>query len=228
MGSWAVVPAAGRGERLGTAGAKALVPLSGVPMLARCLVSIAKAAGIVGAVLAAPPGEEERVREVAERVWPLPLEVVAGGESRQASVAAALALVAEEAEAIVVHDAARPLAGPELFERAMAALEEADGAICAVPLVDTPKRAQEGRVVETVERAGLWRVQTPQAFRATVIRHAHEQAARDGFAGTDDSSLVERLHLTVALVPGDEANIKITTPRDLALAEAILAAEERR
>ncbi len=123
-----------------------------------------------------------------------------------------------------MHDAARPLATPAIFEAVLAALDDAAGAIAAVPATDTMKESSDGRVVRTIARDGLWRAQTPQAFRASVLREAHERAAADGFEATDDAVLLERIGEAVALVQGDERNIKITTAEDLAVVEALLAA----
>lgn len=223
MRAWALLAAAGRGERLGVSGPKALLPIAGTSMLARCVATLAKVGGLEGVAVAAPAGDLDRVVEAA--AGPLPVALTPGGPTRQASVREALALVPREIDAVVVHDAARPLAGPQLFERAIAALERAPAAVCAVPLADTLKQVEGERIVGTVAREGLWRAQTPQAFRLDTLLKAHERALQDEFDGTDDATLVERLGLEVAIVPGDERNLKITTPEDLALAEAILAVE---
>jgi 2-C-methyl-D-erythritol 4-phosphate cytidylyltransferase len=135
-------------------------------------------------------------------------------------VRAGLARVPPEAERIVVHDAARPLVTAQLIESALRGLADADAAICAVPLADTVKRATGSVVVETVARDDLWRVQTPQAFIATALREAHASASDD--RATDDAALIEARGGRVAIVPGDERNIKITTMADLELAEALM------
>jgi 2-C-methyl-D-erythritol 4-phosphate cytidylyltransferase len=150
------------------------------------------------------------------------VEVVVGGDTRQASVAAALEVVT--AEHVLVHDAARPLVTVDLVEAVLGALASAKAAICGVPVSDTLKIVEEDRVVATLERKGVWRVQTPQAFDTDLLRRAHASAAQEGFSGTDDAALVERLGEPVVVVPGDERNIKVTTQADLATAEALLAA----
>jgi len=153
------------------------------------------------------------------------IEMVAGGVSRQASVREGLKAVPPDADAVVVHDAARPLVQPVLIERALTALRDADGAICAVPVTDTLKRARDGAIVETVPRDELWRAQTPQAFRASVLRRAHEWGAAEGVDATDDAMLVERAGGNVVVVEGDPRNLKITTRDDLVVAGALLAGE---
>ncbi len=145
--------------------------------------------------------------------------VVAGGSTRSGSVRAGLAAVPDDAEIVVVHDAARPLAGPDLFHRTVAAVRAgADAAVPGVPVTDTVKRVEDGRVVETVDRSRLVAVQTPQAFRAEVVRRAH---AGDPEA-TDDAALVESAGGTVVVVEGDPRNFKLTSPDDLVVARALL------
>jgi 2-C-methyl-D-erythritol 4-phosphate cytidylyltransferase len=145
---------------------------------------------------------------------------VPGGPTRSASVRAGLAAVPAAAEVVVVHDAARPLAGGELFEAVVAAVVAgADAAVPGVTLPDTIKRVRDGRVVETLDRSSLVAVQTPQAFRAEALRAAH----RSGGEATDDAALVEAAGGKVVVVPGDPGNVKLTRPEDLALARAALA-----
>lgn len=146
--------------------------------------------------------------------------VVAGGATRSASVRCGLAAVPTGIEMVVVHDAARPLATVDLFSAVIEAVRAgADGAVCAVPVADTVKRVEGERVVETLQRAGLWAVQTPQAFAAVVLRRAHAGAAE----ATDDAALVEALGGTVVVVDGDSRNLKLTGPVDLVVAEALVA-----
>jgi 2-C-methyl-D-erythritol 4-phosphate cytidylyltransferase/2-C-methyl-D-erythritol 2,4-cyclodiphosphate synthase len=148
---------------------------------------------------------------------------VPGGETRALSVAAGLAQVAGDAEAILVHDAARPFASPELVDRLLAALGEHDGAIPALPVTDTVKRVRDGVVAETLDRGELRAVQTPQAFRAAALREAFSGSADAVRGATDCASLVEAAGFAVAAVAGDPGNLKITTPDDLTRAEARLA-----
>jgi 2-C-methyl-D-erythritol 4-phosphate cytidylyltransferase len=148
-------------------------------------------------------------------------KVVVGGDTRQQSVANGLAHIT--ARTVVVHDAARPLVTPRLIERVVAALEDVDGAIAAVPVGETVKRAEAGHVTATIDRSALWLAQTPQAFRTEVLAAAHERASADGFLSTDDAQLVERYGGRVAVVESSPANLKITYADDFVIAEAILA-----
>jgi 2-C-methyl-D-erythritol 4-phosphate cytidylyltransferase len=226
MSAWAILAAAGEGSRLG-GGPKAFVPLGGLPLVTHSLVAFAKASGIDGIVVVVPAGAEEEARAIAASAVPSArVEVVPGGASRQASVRAGLAAVPSSAERVVVHDAARPLVGVGLIEAALAALGEASGSVAAIPESDTLKRADGAAIRETIPRAGVFRAQTPQAFRTPVLRAAHERAAADGFDATDDAMLLERMGERVVVVPGDERNVKVTTPEDLAIAEALLAAAQ--
>ena len=146
--------------------------------------------------------------------------VVAGGGSRQESVRNGLEHVS--ADKVVVHDAARPFLTPEMIERTVASLEDAEGAIVATPLDETLKRVEGDLVADTVTRAHLWRVQTPQSFRTQVLKDAHDKAAGEGFEVTDDASLVERYGGRVVVVHGTRANIKLTYPEDFVIAEAMI------
>jgi 2-C-methyl-D-erythritol 4-phosphate cytidylyltransferase len=216
MSAAAILLAAGRGERLGSDVPKALAELDGRPLLLHSLDVVRSSASISSVLVAAPLGWEGRVQALVGDG----ASVVTGGETRQASVAAALqALGDQKDEAVVVsHDVARPLATAQLFDAVIAALDGFDGAIPVIPIVDTLKRVREDEVVETVSREGLVRVQTPQAFRWAVLARAHASADPGGEFATDDAMLLERLGLRVAAVPGDPDNIKITTPADLRLA----------
>ena len=211
MRAWAVVVAGGAGARFG--GAKQFNVLGG-----RRVVdwAVAAAAAVCEGVVLVLPAEQ--VGRVALDVQPD--VVVAGGASRSASVRAGLAQVPEGVDAVVVHDAARPLAHAGLFSAVLEAVAGGvDGAVAAVPVADTLKRVGEGgTVVETVDRTGLWAVQTPQGFRLDVLRAAH---AGDPEA-TDDAGLVEAYGGRVVVVAGDRRNLKVTDPADLALLEALV------
>jgi 2-C-methyl-D-erythritol 4-phosphate cytidylyltransferase len=229
MSAWAILAAAGEGSRLGGAGPKAFQPLAGVPMVVHSLRSLS-ASGVAHIVIVVPPAELSKDKQLLEDfLSPVPVLFAAGGTSRQASVRAGLAAVPAEVERIVVHDAARPLATTEMFDAVLAALDRAPGAVVAVAAEDTMKIVgRAGDIEETVPRQGLYRAQTPQAFRAEVLRRAHDRAVADGFEGTDDAALVERLGENVVIVPGDPRNVKVTTPEDLALVEMLLASVEER
>ena len=222
MKDWAIIVSAGRGTRFGGDGLpKAFRPLAGLPMHMHSVRAFQDVDSIAGIVLVVIENWLEYAMEttMGETVR-APVEITPGGDTRQASVRAGLARVPPDAERIVVHDAARPLVTPAMIEACLAALKEADGAICAVPLSDTLKKAADGVVEETVARDDLWRVQTPQAFLANALREAHASAPDD--QATDDAALIEARGGRVVIVPGDERNIKITTPADLELAEALM------
>lgn len=218
--------AAGSGDRLLARVPKALVELDGVPLVRRAAEAACAASGVEDLVVSAPEGHLDGVRKALTRLSK-PVSIVAGGASRQASAAAALAQAAS-ADAVVVHDAARALCPPRLFDRCLDELDRASAVCAAIPVTDTIKEADEGVVRSTLDRSRLWAAQTPQAFRAEVYRRAHAAAARDGIVVTDDAALVERLGMRVRVIPGDPTNIKITTAADLKIAEALLAAHTSR
>ena len=220
--SVAIVVAAGSGERLGAGRPKAFVPVGGRPMAAWSLDAIA-AAGIPRAVVAVPPGHGAVAEEALGGEFPLGLAFVEGGATRSESVRNALAAAGPDCEAVVVHDAARPMVTAGLFTATLAALAGADAAIAAARVTDTIKEAgADGIVVRTHDRSRLWAIQTPQAFRAEVLRRALA-AGEDVLAqATDDAWLVERAGGTVRVVESPAANFKVTTPHDLALADSLL------
>jgi 2-C-methyl-D-erythritol 4-phosphate cytidylyltransferase len=212
-----VIAAAGSGERLGAGGPKALVEVAGRPLIEWSLHAFRAAEGVGEIVVAAPPGREE---EIAERG----VVAVGGGEHRSESVANALELCG--GEIVVVHDAARPLVTAGLIDAVvgeLAAEEEAAGVIAAAPVTDTIKQAGDGGQVErTLNRSGLWAVQTPQAFRAETLREA--LADSDALAdATDDAMLVERRGGRILIHAAPAENIKVTTPFDLRVAELLLS-----
>jgi 2-C-methyl-D-erythritol 4-phosphate cytidylyltransferase len=150
------------------------------------------------------------------------VEFVEGGPTRQRSVERGLAQV--ETETVIVHDAARPFAKPELISALIDALVQFDGAIVAVPVSETIKEAVEGRIVATIDRDRLWRAQTPQAFRTERLRAAHRRASERGIVATDDAQLIESYGGAVGIIEGSSTNIKLTVVEDFALAEAMIAA----
>lgn len=218
----AIVLAAGSGERLGGGDAKGFRRIGGIhgPTLLELAVLAAAAAERIDAVVVTvPPGREsEGERLAAAAAGAVETRVVAGGDTRQTSVRSALDIVGSEAEIVAVHDAARCLAPPRLFDAVVVALEDhasIAGAIPVVSVADTIKRVRDGVVVETIDRDELAAVQTPQAFRIEVLRRAHAAAEVAGLLGTDDAMLVERLGERVVTVPGESGNFKITTAEDL-------------
>jgi 2-C-methyl-D-erythritol 4-phosphate cytidylyltransferase len=204
-----IIPAAGSGERLGSTGPKAFVVCGGRPLLDWSLDVLGTVCDrVVVAVPDGYEGEPDRVR---------------GGAVRSASVRLALA-AAPEASVVVVHDAARPLLTADLVRECIAALDGADGAIAAAPMTDTVKEAGRDGVVErTLDRSRLWRIQTPQVFRADVLRRALDVSDEALAAATDDAALVEAAGGTIRVVEAPADNIKVTRPVDLALVELLLA-----
>ncbi len=207
---WAIVVAGGVGTRFGAA--KQWSPLAGRRVIDWSVAAAAEACD--GVVLVVP------LDDVGRDDLPSGCSVVSGGATRSASVRAGLAAVPSDAAIVLVHDAARPLASGDLFRRMAAAINGgAPAALAAVPVTDTIKRVgPDGRVVATPDRAELWAAQTPQAFRAAVLRAAHACGAD----ATDDAALVEALGHPVIVVMGEVANRKITDPDDLVVAEALL------
>jgi len=226
-----VVAAAGRGERLGPGVPKALRLVAGEPLLVRAVRSLVAAPSVDLVIVAAPPDQVGAVRAMLADVLPprVGLVVVAGGRSRQESVLRGLQVMPDEVDVVLVHDAARALVPVALIESVVAAVRAGAGAVVpAVPVADTVKRADsDGHVTATVDRAGLWSVQTPQGFSRVLLMAAHESAAMSSVDGegptTDDAGLVERMGGTVTLVPGSEEAFKVTRPIDLLLAEAVLS-----
>ncbi len=218
------VPAAGSGQRMGGA-RKPFLELAGEPVLLRALRPFLADSRVVAVVVAlaepdaaAPPawltGLDSRIR------------VVRGGETRAESVRRALAALPEDVDVVAVHDAARPLVTEEVVARCIDVAAAGEGAVAGCPAVDTMKEVDgEGRVVATPDRRRIWHAHTPQVFPAGALRHAYQG---DLAGATDDASLVERGVLTVRMVDGGPANLKVTRAADLALAEAILRAREGR
>lgn len=220
----ALVPAAGRGERLGAGLPKALVPVCGAPLLVHAVRGLLSAGCVAQVVVAAPPTQLHEVRSALAEFGPA-VHVVPGGGERSDSVRLALdeALTKiPDARVVLVHDAARAFTPAEVIRSVVAAVDAGAGAVIPVlPVADTVKQVDaDGRVVATPDRSALRIVQTPQGFDVDVLRRAHDQA---GAAVTDDAGLVERLGEPVDTVPGHPHAMKITTPFDLVIAEALFS-----
>lgn len=228
----AVVLAAGSSSRMRGLD-KIYAPLAGRPLLYYGLALCEGCEEIDAVIAVAAPGSEEKVRRLAsDHGFAKIRAVVAGGAARRDSAAAGLAAataVSRPGAAVLIHDAARPLASPALVRRLLAALASADGTVPALPVVDTLKRVgDEGRVVATLARDVLRAVQTPQAFKLELIADAYRKAAREGWAGTDDAAVMERAGGRVVTVEGERDNFKITFPEDLARAELVLSRNKNR
>jgi 2-C-methyl-D-erythritol 4-phosphate cytidylyltransferase len=222
-GAWAVLVAAGSGERFGGKRPKAFANLAGRPLVAESIERLDASPWIEAMVVVAPADWEEPTILLAEELGAGSLRaVVTGGATRTDSVRAGLAEVPADTAFVVVHDAARPLLPDEVVERVLTALDEGwDAAVPALPLADTVKRGEGEAVAETVDRTGLHAVQTPQAFVAEALRRALAGAGD----ATDCAGLVEASGGRVRLVDGDRRLLKVTTPADLAFVETLLAAE---
>ena len=218
---WALIAAAGSGERLGIDRPKAFAALGGRPLLAESLDRLDRCELVDAIVVAAPPDWEEPSILLAEELAASKVVAcVTGGATRAESVRAALAEVPEEALVVLVHDAARPLVDVAVIERLLVPLSEGfDGAVPVLAIADTLKSVRDGAIVETVNREGLVAAQTPQAFLAEPLRRAF---AGDLSGATDCASLVERAGGRVAAIEGDPRLLKVTTPADLALVESWL------
>lgn len=216
-----VVPAAGRGERFGAAIPKQFLPLAGMSVLARSLAAFRGAVDEV--VIAGDHTQDLRLQaSIAEAALPCPVRVVAGGASRLASVAAAVA--ACTAERVLVHDAVRPLVSAALIAACREALARHPAVVVAAPCAATVKRVRAGTVLATVDRSDLWLAQTPQGFLRALALPAYARALAEGWACSDDAEVLERAGIPVVVVPGEPTNLKITEPGDLPLAHALLAA----
>ena len=221
----AVIPAAGSGRRMGGFEAKQYLELAGKPILAHTLVTLDRMPELDRVILAVPEGDMDLARDLAQGAGLAePPEIVAGGPQRQDSVYNGLQRARELGAAwVAVHDGVRPLAGPELFRRALEAARQDGAAACAIPCVDTIKRAgEDGLVKATLDRSELWRIQTPQAFAMDLLWAAMQKAQSAGHYATDEAGLVEWMGEEVRLVMGARENIKVTTPEDLTLAGAWL------
>jgi 2-C-methyl-D-erythritol 4-phosphate cytidylyltransferase len=221
MRTGVVIPAAGRGTRLGGR-RKPFLELAGEPVLVHALRPFLQHPSVEAIAVALPPSDV-----AAPPAWLAALDprirLVPGGEERGDSVRAALAALPAELDVIVVHDAARPLVSAAIVERAIAAAGRGLGVVVAVPVTDSIKEvAADGRIVGSPDRRRLWAAQTPQAFPAALLRAAYQRAEQEGITATDDAALVAHCGGTVVVLEGDPANLKITTLTDLVIAAALL------
>ncbi len=222
----ALVPAAGRGLRMGGHVPKQFLSLGGRPILAQSLRVLQASAVIHEIILAVPETERQYCLDhiVATGEFGKVTKVVAGGAQRQDSVRHALAEVSEETDIVLVHDAVRPFLTEEMIRQVVAAAVEHGAAIVALPMRDTVKYVGAGGTIErTVDRGPLWLAQTPQAFRLSWLEEAHRKAFLSGVHATDDAHLVELIGKPVVVVEGSGENIKVTRPEDLVIGEAILS-----
>ena len=225
----AIIPAGGIGRRMGLPQPKQFSILAGLPLIVHTIRAFHETAVVREIILVVPEehlhfAEELVARHRLSRVR----KVVAGGRLRQDSVAAGLAQVSDDCQCVLVHDGARPLIDPALIEECAERAYEFGAAMLAVPVKDTLKAVDSSLQIQgTVDREGMWQAQTPQAARLDLMRQAFAAASRDGFNGTDEASLLERIAVPVMVVEGSERNIKITRPDDLEIAEALLKEQRR-
>jgi 2-C-methyl-D-erythritol 4-phosphate cytidylyltransferase len=219
----AVITAGGVGRRMGAAIPKQYLELCGMPLLSRTLRVFDEIPMIDVIVLTVPPGDEASCRR--DIIEPFGFnkirDVVSGGASRQESVWNGLQAV-RDSDLVAIHDGVRPLVSREIVAATFNGAEEVGASVACRQIRETVKRKMGDSTIETIPRADLWLAHTPQAFRTAVILEAHKKARESGFEGTDDAVLVERIGLPVKIVEDSEDNIKITTPRDMILAELLL------
>jgi 2-C-methyl-D-erythritol 4-phosphate cytidylyltransferase len=226
MKTVAIIPAGGAGKRMESGIPKQYLPLAGIPVLVHTLQAFQRSAVIDEIFLTVPEQDIPEVRREMVLKYDISkvILVLAGGAQRQDSVRNALFHVREEHGIVLVHDGVRSFVSGELIDRAVAAAGECGAVAVGVPVKDTVKEVDAaGWVKKTVSREGLWLTQTPQAFHRSIIVNAYQRAASDGFYGTDDASLVERMGIRVRMIPGDCDNIKLTTPEDLLRGDVIIS-----
>ena len=222
----ALVPAAGRGLRMGGSVPKQFLSLGGEPLIIQSLRALQAAPEVDQIILAVPPADVEYCEHeiVSRHRFTKVTKVVAGGAERQDSVRYALAQVSSDTDIVLIHDAVRPFVTLRMIAEVVAAARKEGAAIIALPMRDTVKQVRaDGMIERTVDRTPLWLAQTPQAFRRDWIETAHKKAHTEGVRATDDAFLVEWLGYSVAVVEGSGENIKMTRPEDLVIGAAILA-----
>ena len=223
MPNTAVILAAGLGKRMQAGHNKQFIEICGQSVLTHTLTVFAQIPEIAKIVLVVRAGEEDTCQNMIPEIAENKTVLAIGGKERQDSVHNGIRAITWECEYILIHDGARPLVTEEVIRRTLLAAQNSGAAICAVPVKDTIKQADsDGNVLATIPRESLWAVQTPQVFRADLIRRAYENAYVHNHYGTDDASLVEYLGEEIKIVTGDYENIKITTPEDIPTAEQIL------
>lgn len=229
MSVLAIIPAAGVGIRMGGGTPKQFLSLEGVPIFVHTLRKFVAAETIDEIFLALRAEDMDRVLgDIDREHFSKPVRLVAGGPTRQETVARALAEAPQGTEVVVVHDAVRPFIELEMIARVVETARKDGAAILGIPSIDTVKQVERQKILGTIPRERIVLAQTPQAFRYKIIQEAFARAATDGFNGTDEASLVERMGLQVTVLMGSDRNIKITKPSDLPLARLYIAQEQEK
>ena len=219
-----LIPAAGMGRRMGSDRNKLLLELWGKPLLAWSLLAAENSASIEWLGIMGQPEDFADFKEILAQIdLTMPVELIIGGDTRQASVYNGLQALPSGADRVLIHDGARCLATSELFDRCSEALQDCQGLIAAVPVKDTIKVVDKAGIIsDTPDRSNLWAAQTPQGFEVPLLKECHAKGKELGWQVTDDAALFEKCDLPVKIVRGEETNLKVTTPVDLAIAEFIL------
>ncbi len=219
-----LIPAAGMGKRMLHDRNKLLMTLFGKPLLAWTLMAAERATTISWIGIICQPEDRVDLDAILSNIFlSKPVQFIQGGRTRQESVYNGLQGLPDDADRVLIHDGARCLATPDLFDRCAASLATCPGSIAAISVKDTIKVVDNtGVVIDTPDRANLWAAQTPQGFDVKLLKACHDKGRALGWEVTDDAALFEKCHLPVTIVPGEETNLKITTPVDLAIAEFIL------
>jgi 2-C-methyl-D-erythritol 4-phosphate cytidylyltransferase len=220
-----LIPAAGSGKRMGSDRNKLLMDLLGQTVLAWTLRAAEAATSITWiGILGQPIDFPDFQQILTDLKLTKPVALIQGGSTRQESVYKGLQALPDGADRVLIHDGARCLATPELFDRCAASLDQYDGMVAAVTVKDTIKVVDGAMCIrDTPDRANLWAAQTPQGFSVAKLKQCHDEGKAQGWEVTDDAALFERCGLPVYIVPGEETNLKVTTPVDLAIAQFILA-----
>ena len=224
----AVIPAAGRGERMGGKTKKQFLDLCGFPVIVHTLAVFQKSP-VVDDIVCVVSKEDQSFLErlICDHALTKVKQVIAGGERRQDSVRAAVDLLEKESaleNIVLVHDGVRPLVTPALIEQIVSCAQRFGGAVAALPVTDSLKEVSSDRIVQkSLTRENVWSMQTPQAFRLALLIEAYRKAAREDFSGTDEAMLVELIKAPIHCIPGSSENIKITTESDFKMAELLLS-----
>jgi 2-C-methyl-D-erythritol 4-phosphate cytidylyltransferase len=225
----AIIPAGGAGQRFGPGQAKQFMDLDGWPILAHCLSRFDQTEAVDQVVVVVPFDQLEYVRKniIISFGFSKVAALIPGGESRQESVCNGFLAMPDDVDLVVIHDGVRPLVRVSTIENVVEAAKEFGAAISAVKVRDTLKQVDNGVIQSTLDRDFIWQAQTPQAFDRLLLAEALAKAKNDGFVGTDEATLIERLGHPIRIVPGAPENVKITMPEDLVLARCLIEYEQK-